>query len=63
MTLEEHFVKFHKLIRDLEAVGCKMDEGDKVWHLLLTLLEKYEVVIAAIETMLKNVKLEFVKCT
>ncbi|KAK9739163.1 Sugar transporter [Popillia japonica] len=33
--LVDHFLKFDKLIRDLEQAGSKLDESDKICHLLL----------------------------
>ncbi|KAK9679691.1 hypothetical protein QE152_g39800 [Popillia japonica] len=37
IELQDHFEKFDKLIRELESAGSKMDETDKVCHLLLTM--------------------------
>lgn len=51
--LEGHFQKFNALIRELESMESKLDEEDKVCHLLLTLDEDNEAVITANE--LKNI--------
>lgn len=59
--LEDHFHLFDTLIRELEGVGSKVDEEDKVCHLLLTLNEEYQAVITAIETMNTTVTMDFVK--
>ncbi|KAK9693368.1 hypothetical protein QE152_g34249 [Popillia japonica] len=60
--LEDHFLKFDTIIRELEGVGCKMDESDKVCHLLLSMNENYDTVITAIETIsLDTVNMEVVK--
>lgn len=40
--LEDHFENFNDLIRELESIGSKIDEEDKLYHLLLTLNEEYE---------------------
>lgn len=48
--LEDHFLKFDSLTRELEDHGSKIDEGDKICHLLLSLPKNYETVITALET-------------
>lgn len=62
-TMQEHFNDFDKIINDLEAAGCKIEESDKVCHLLLTLPKEYDTVITTIETMSneKEIDIEFVK--
>lgn len=60
-TLEDHFLKFDTLIRELEDIGSKMNDSDKVCHLLLTLNDDYDSVITAIETLNTNITMEFVK--
>lgn len=59
--LEDHFLKFDSIIRELDGAGCKLEESDKVCHLLLTLSEKYGSVITAIETLNSDLTMEFVK--
>lgn len=59
--LEDHFIKFDTIIRELESVGSKVDETDKVCYLLLSLNDDYEGVITAIETMNADIDMEFVK--
>lgn len=48
--LEDHFLKFDSLARELEDHGSKIDESDKICHLLLSLPKEYETVITALET-------------
>ncbi|KAG5872606.1 hypothetical protein JTB14_002127 [Gonioctena quinquepunctata] len=61
-TLEDHFLIFDTLIRDLESAGSKLKKEDKVCHLLLSLNEEFESVITAIETMSSTtVSMDFVK--
>ncbi|KAJ8947441.1 hypothetical protein NQ314_008600 [Rhamnusium bicolor] len=43
------------------AGGYTFDESDKVCYLLLTMPEKYDIVITAIETITRDITLEFVK--
>ena len=49
--LEDFFLKYYTIITDLRNVDSKMDESDKICHLLLAMHEKYNAVITAIETV------------
>lgn len=59
--LQDHFIKFDGLIRDLESTGNQLEEDDKVCHLLLTLSQKYETVITVLETTEAKLTVDFVK--
>lgn len=59
-SLEDHFLKFDTIIRDLQDLGSTIDETDKVCHLLLSLPSQYDAVITALETV-TEVKMDFVK--
>lgn len=60
--LVAHLLKFEKTLRNLKAVGAKMEEEDIVCQLLLSLPESYESVATALETMkAEELTLEFVK--
>ncbi|KAJ8894223.1 hypothetical protein PR048_006835 [Dryococelus australis] len=59
--LEDHFLRFDGLVRDLENAGAKMDDTDKICHLLLTMGDKFNTVITAIETMKQDLTMEFFK--
>jgi hypothetical protein len=50
-TLSEHFLKFDKIIRELEGTGSIMDESDKVCHLYLTMSAEYEMTPTELRTL------------
>lgn len=61
--MQDHFLKFDTIITELESSGTKIEECDKVCHLLLTLPSLYDTVITALETMSdeKELTIDFVK--
>lgn len=61
--LQEHFLRFDKLVREYRGTGADMDDLDVVCHLLLTLGPNFSTVVTALETMPEqNLTMEFVKC-
>ena len=62
-ALQQHFLKFDRLVREYRATGAALEELDVVCHLLLTLGSLYSTVVTALETMPEeNLSIEFVKC-
>lgn len=60
--LENHLLKFDKVLRDLKAVGAKMEEEDIICQLLMSLPKIFEPVITALETLkAEELTMEFVK--
>ena len=49
--LIKHFTIFYDFITDLSSAGAKLEDTDKLSHLLLTLPTIYDGVITAIETI------------
>lgn len=61
-NLENHLLKFEKILRELKSVGANMEEEDIICQLLLSLPDTYEPIVTALETMkAEELTMEFVK--
>lgn len=49
--MKSHLFEFDKTIRELKAIGAKLEEMDVICHLLLTLPKSYNTLVTAIETL------------
>lgn len=60
--LEDYFNSFDTIVRELESIGNKLEEEDKICYLFTGLPIEYNTVITAIETINpENIKYDFVK--
>lgn len=61
-NINNHFLVFDKIVRDLKAIGATTEEIDIVCHLLLTLPKSFDNLVTALETLdHSKLSLEFVK--
>lgn len=61
--LQQHFLKYESLVRQLRGVGAVMEEVDVVCGLLLSFGEEYATVVTTLETLpVDTLTLEFAKC-
>lgn len=62
-SLQSHFLRFDRLLRQLRATGAKVDELDAVCSLFLTFGTAFSMVITTLESMKpENLSLEYAKC-
>lgn len=50
-SMEKHFLKFDKTIRNLKSAGATLEESDIVCHLLLTMPDEYQNIVTVLETL------------
>lgn len=61
-SLENHFVRFEEVVRELKSVGANLEDSDIVCHLLLTLPQSFDPIVTALETVdASKLTLDFVK--
>lgn len=59
--LQEHFLKFDQLVREIKGAGARMEEEDVICHLMLTMPESYDAVTTAMEAVSENLTLDMVR--
>lgn len=59
--LQDHFLKFDKLVRELKGAGAKMDEEDTICHLMLTMPDSYDTVTTAMSVMSDQLTMDVVR--
>lgn len=59
--LEEHFLRFDKLVREIKGAGAKMDEEDVICLLMLTMPESYDAITTAMEAVTENLTMDLVR--
>lgn len=59
-SMEDHFLVFDSIMRDLQEQDSGLTETDKVCHLMLSLPEEFSAVVTALETV-PEVKMDFVR--
>lgn len=59
--LIQHFTKFDRIVSEIESCGTKMDESDKVCHLLLTVEQDFKAVVTAMEATNVELTIDYTK--
>lgn len=59
--LQEHFLRFDQLVREIKGAGAKMEEEDVICHLMLTMPESYDAVTTAMEAVSEKLTMDLVR--
>lgn len=61
-SLQQLFVRFDDIVRQIQASGGKIDKLDEICHLFMTLPSKFDNVVTALETVSEDrLKMDYVK--
>lgn len=61
-SMEEHFLTFDSLIRELKETGVTLEDNDIICHLLITMPSDYDALVTALENLAESsLTLGFVK--
>lgn len=60
--IKDHLLEFDKTVRELKAIGAKLEEMDSICQLLLTLPKSFDSLVTALETLYpETISMDFVK--
>lgn len=59
--LQDHFLRFDKLVREIKGAGAQMDEEDVICHLMLTMPSSYDAVTTAMEAVSERLTMDLVR--
>lgn len=59
--LQEHFLRFDQLVREIKGAGAKMEEEDVICHLMLTMPQSYDAVTTAMEAVSEKLTMDLVR--
>lgn len=59
--MQEHFLRFDQLVREIKGAGAKMEEEDVICHLMLTMPDSYDAVTTAMEAISENLTMDLVR--
>lgn len=59
--LQDHFLRFDKLVRDIKGAGAQMEEEDVICHLMLTMPSSYDAVTTAMEAVSDRLTMDLVR--
>lgn len=59
--LQDHFLRFDKLVREIKGAGAQMDEEDVICHLMLTMPSSYDAVTTAMEAVSEKLTMDLVR--
>lgn len=59
--LQDHFLRFDQLVREIKGAGAKMEEEDIICHLMLTMPSSYDAVTTAMEAVSDNLTMDLVR--
>lgn len=59
--LQDHFLRFDRLVREVKGAGARMEEEDVICHLMITMPESYDAVTTAMEAVSDRLTMDLVR--
>lgn len=59
--LQDHFLRFDRLVREMKGAGARMEEEDVICHLMITMPESYDAVTTAMEAVSDRLTMDLVR--